>query len=90
MKTIITLLLIILASTAHAQSNPATAVAEKIAQKMKDTLGLTGNEKQQIYLINMQLHENKVSVRAEQAGSDSLRIYLQRVENTRDPYIAQF
>jgi parvulin-like peptidyl-prolyl isomerase len=85
MKTIIMLVLILLTGfAAQAQENPAIAVAQKIAQKLKDTLSLSSSQQDQLYHINMQLHNSKMSIRQQYGGSDSLGLYLQRVENTRD------
>jgi maltose-binding protein MalE len=71
-------------SIAQAQTSPAEQLAEKVAQKMKDSLSLSSSQKQQLYNINMQLHSNKLVVRQQYAGSDSLVIKVQIVENTRD------
>lgn len=66
------------------QVSPAEQLAAHIAQKMKDSLTLTDLQKSQLYSINMQLHERKSLVYQQYTAPDSLRIYLQRVENTRD------
>lgn len=85
MKILIMLLgLLIITVATSAQANPAATVSEKIAQKMKDTLALSNEQKALIYEINMQIHIAKGSIRQEYGLNDSLRIYLQRVENTRD------
>jgi hypothetical protein len=84
MKIILTVLLLIGVMIVKGQSTPATTVANHIAQKMKDTLGLSDSQKEQLYQINMQLHEAKMAKRQQYAGSDSLRLRLQWVENTRD------
>jgi hypothetical protein len=83
-KVFIILSLLIFSHTVKAQSTPAEQLAEKLAQKMKDSLSLSSSQKQQLYSINMQLHSNKLLVRQQYAGSDSLIINLQKVENTRD------
>lgn len=84
MKIILTVMLMVGVMVAKGQSTPATAVANHIAQKLKDTLGLSDTQKEQLYQINMQLHEAKMAKRQQYAGSDSLRLRLQWVENTRD------
>jgi hypothetical protein len=84
MKWIMFFIILSLAAAANAQSNPAATIAERIAQKMKDTLNLTAIQKAQLYDINLQLHEMKMSKRQQYSGSDSLRFQVQRVENTRD------
>lgn len=69
-------------SMAKAQFSP-TKFAEKIAQKMQDSLVLTSDQKAQVYNINMLLHTEKMDVR-QKYPKDSVRYYLQKVENTRD------
>ena len=68
----------------HAQTNPAIALADKIALKMKDTLALSDSQKTQIYDLNMQLHHEKMLMRQQFAGNVVLREKMQAVENTRD------
>jgi hypothetical protein len=84
MKFFITLLLFATTALVYGQQNPASQVAETIARKMKDSLSLTSAEKEQLYSINMQLHNGKMTIRQQYGGSDSLRFHLQQVENTRD------
>ncbi|MBS1578290.1 MAG: hypothetical protein JST29_01465 [Bacteroidetes bacterium] len=68
----------------NAQTTPAEQLANKIAQRMKDTLSLSDAQKTQLYNINMQLHQQKMNVRQQYQGSDYLTYNIQRVENTRD------
>lgn len=76
---------IVLQCYTNAQSNPAEQLAQNIATKMKDTLDLTVQQKDSIYTVNMYLHNQKVLVRQQYAGNDSLiRLHTQLVENTRD------
>lgn len=63
---------------------PAQQVAERIAQKMKDTLGLNQQKKTQIYNINIQLHEWKTQARTQYGDSDTLGTVIQHIENKRD------
>lgn len=68
-----------------AQQTPQEELAAKIAGKMKDSLGLSTAVHDQIYVINLQLHQQKMAVRSQYANvPDSLRINIQRVENKRD------
>ncbi|HKO82678.1 MAG TPA: hypothetical protein VJU78_19865 [Chitinophagaceae bacterium] len=62
----------------------AAAVADKIARKMADTLNLTNQQKQQVYDINLRLHDRKMAMRQLHSNNPSLEMYLQRIENTRD------
>lgn len=62
----------------------AEIVASKIAQKMKDTLDLPDSMRVRIYQVNLQLDQQKTAMRNQYAGTDSLRIKVQQVENLRD------
>ncbi|MBY0349080.1 MAG: hypothetical protein K2W79_12545 [Hydrotalea flava] len=76
---------------AQSSSNNAIAeyngnqLAEKLAKKMKDSLDLTGQQKQQLKDVNKQLHNSKMALRNQYSGQDSvLTIKIRQVENTRD------
>ena len=56
---------------------------------MKDTLGLSEDQRTQLYQINLQLHQAKVDKRQLYTGTDSLQIHIQRVEGTRDSLYRQ-
>lgn len=86
MKKIVLLLMMVsfFSTELNAQQTPATQLANRIANKMKDTLNLTGNQRNQIYLFNMLLHNQKTAVRQQYSNPDSVRVHLQRVENKRD------
>ena len=71
-------------SFAQSDSSPASQIAERIAQKMKDSLELSNQQKTQLYSINMQIHEWKGNVRQQYSGTDSVGYYIQRMENRRD------
>lgn len=84
-KLLIALLLLIAAeSSMYAQSDDAEQVAQKIARKMKDSLQLTDQQKDQLYVINMELHNRKTVARQQHSTADALRNSLQRIENERD------
>lgn len=68
----------------NSQTVSADIVAQRIAQKMKDSLLLSEDQKTQIYNINLNLNNHKMLVRQQQISSDSLRLKIQQVENTRD------
>lgn len=76
--------LTILIYTANAQEKPAEKLAKKMANAMKDSLDLTGKQRNAIYDINMLLHEQKMAIRKKYPHPDSVRKYIQRIENTRD------
>jgi hypothetical protein len=71
-------------SKTEAQTSPAEQLADKVAQKMKDSLSLSSSQKQQLYNINMQLHSSKLQMRQQYIGTDSVSLKIQRVENMRD------
>jgi len=83
-KIFITTGLILLISISKAQSSEAEILAEKIAKKMKDTLSLNDTQKNHVYDINIQLSNEKMSVRQQFTNRDSVIINLQRIENKRD------
>jgi len=59
-------------------------ISNKIAQRMKDSLGLTTDQKSQVYNVNIQLHSQKMLARQQNENVDSLTVRFQRIENTRD------
>ena len=73
---------------AKAQNNPATQLANKIAQKMTDSLGLTSQQKQSIVDINLNLHQQKTLARQQHPGV-SATTYIQKIENSRDSLYQQ-
>ena len=86
MKNIIIscLFLITIISAKGQTATPATQLANRIAQKMKDTLTLTVPQKNQIYTVNIGLHNLKMTIRQQYTNPDSLRIKMQRIERGRD------
>jgi hypothetical protein len=65
-------------------ANAAEQLADKIAKKMKDTLNLTGQQKHQIYNVNMSLHNQKQAARQTYTNQNQLTIAIQGIEHTRD------
>jgi hypothetical protein len=84
MKFLIVVVLLIPSLFVKAQQTPAEQLALKIAQRMKDSLQLNDQQRQQIYDINMQLHNQKMWVRQHYTAQDSLSIHTQRAEGKRD------
>ena len=70
-------------ASANAQSNHEQ-LAFHIAQKMKDSLSLTSQQKDSIYIVNMQITNWKIAVRQQHTNPDSIRIYMQVMESRRD------
>lgn len=62
----------------------ANALANKIAKKMKDTLGLSSQQRNQIKDVNISLHDQKMAVRSQYTNRDSVSVKLQKIEKTRD------
>lgn len=56
----------------------------KIAERMKDSLSLSTEQKNRIYSINLQLHTQKQNYRQQYSNADSLQYHIQRVESSRD------
>lgn len=83
-RNIFLLAILLLGWYAANSQNVANEIANKIAQRMKDSLHLNESVKNRIYAINMQLHNQKMAARQQHARQDSLGIYIQRIENTRD------
>jgi len=63
---------------------PATQLAHKIADKMKDSLGLTNQQRAKIFTINMDLHKQKTEARARPQDRTAVGNELQKIESTRD------
>jgi len=87
-KILIVLILIVAAVAAKSQTAVADSLAQKISRKMKDSLSLSEEQRVQLYLLNLQIHEAKMSKRQLYAG-DSLQMHIQRIEGTRDSLYRQ-
>jgi uncharacterized coiled-coil protein SlyX len=78
----------LLSKNALAQSSNSgtqgNVVALQMSQRMSDSLYLTAAQKDQLYQINMALHQQKMALRQQYKNVDSLTFYTQRVENARD------
>jgi hypothetical protein len=77
-------LLLLVTGFLQAQQTPSVQLAHRIAQKMKDTLSLTVQQRNQVFQINIQLHDRKQEVRQQTTNPDSLRVRFQRIERRRD------
>ncbi len=81
--------ILLTATTANSQLAAAKDLAGNIAEKMKDSLRLNPEQKNRIYEMNMNIHDQKMDVRKKYAHADSIRRYTQRIENTRDSLYRQ-
>lgn len=86
MKLLISILICLFMGQKLTAQTPAEEIANRIAQRMKDTLLLTDSQRIQIYQINLQLSQQKDAMRSQHAGTDSLRFKIQQIENTRDNF----
>ena len=68
----------------HAQTSQADIIADKIAQKMSDSLSLSSAQKSQLFQINLDLQSRKHLVWQQNSNIDSIQVHLQKIENTRD------
>ena len=86
MKKIITglFVLVLTAGKLNAQSQTVELLAGRMAQKMADSLNLTAQQRNDLYLINLSLNNKKIVVRQQYSRSDSLRLFLQQIESKRD------
>ncbi len=89
MKTILILFAFsFLSAKGIAQSDYANQLANKIAGKMKDSLGLTVTQAAQLVAINMALSNQKQVARQQHPGPSAIT-YIQKIENTRDSLYKQ-
>jgi hypothetical protein len=66
------------------QPSPAETLSNRIADKMKDTLDLTLQQRNHVFAINMQLHQQKQAARQQFTNGDALQVAVQQIERTRD------
>jgi hypothetical protein len=81
---LITTLMLLIGVASKAQSDVAARISEKIAQRMKDSLSLSEQQKDSIYSLNILLSNRKAEFRKQYTDIDSLQIHFQRVERLRD------
>jgi hypothetical protein len=83
-KALLILIVAVAGNTIASAQAPAQQIATKISQKMKDSLQLSEGQRLQVFDLNIEIANQKMTQRQLHANSDSLRYYLQRVENMRD------
>ncbi len=76
--------LLLLSNFCFSQTSPADVVAFNISVKMKDSLSLTDDQRQQVFHVNLQINQQKSNTWKTHSNSDSLHLKLQLIENTRD------
>lgn len=67
-----------------AQTSPSEQLAQRIANKMKDTLALTAQQTQAVYIINLNLHTKKMQARTLSTDRVIVGKAIQGVEQIRD------
>jgi hypothetical protein len=75
---------LILSNICLAQTDPPHQLASKIAQKMKDSLNLSGAQKEAVKNINLNLSEQKMQARGTSKDRMIVGKSLQTIENKRD------
>lgn len=80
----ILLIFTMLFSIESMSQSPIEQVASKLADKLKDSLTLSSQQRTQIFDINISLANQKMALRSQYNQPDSLRFYFQKIENTRD------
>ena len=81
---VVAVLALLTSAKASSQTNPAVNQANRVAQRMTDSLSLNSVQKDSIYSISLRLNNQKMGVRQQYAGSDSLVLKLQLTESRRD------
>ena len=72
------------AGYAQAPVNYANLYAKKVAQRMKDSLSITDQQKNQVYELNMNLFAQKKIIWQTYTSRDSVQVHIQALEDTRD------
>lgn len=80
----VTILFLFIGVASRAQSAAAIQVAGRIAQRMKDSLSLSDQQKDSIYSLNILLSNRKAELRQQYTNMDSLEHHFQLVESSRD------
>jgi hypothetical protein len=73
------------------QSNgqdPATRLANRIADKMRDSLSLSQKQRNDIFVITTQLQDRKKAAMTSGQDRNNIGLALQQIENTRDSLYA--
>lgn len=76
--------LLFVAMGSYAQGSPTDSIANLLAQRMKDSLGLTNEQASQVYNLNTTLGSREANLRKQFAGSRSLPSYLKLLGEQRD------
>lgn len=77
------------AQSQNSQADQGQRLARKHAQAMKDSLNLTGQQMNQLYEINLSLHNQKKQAMTSGMTRDSIGRRLQQIEGSRDSLYRQ-
>ncbi len=83
-KNIIAALLFFCTIACFGQTSIREDHANSVSFKMRDSLQLTDSQRVVLYQVNMHLANQKAAVFQTTTDNDSIRVRLQRIENTRD------
>ncbi len=83
MKKVLFLMLVLVSFKTKAQSSAAEQAANRMAQRVADSLHLTSSQKAGLYKINLSLNNQKLAAK-QQPAADALRQQLQLIESKRD------
>jgi hypothetical protein len=71
------------------QPTMAEQLSARIARKIRDTLQLSAEQQEQLYQINMLLHQRKMDARRQHPSPAEAAPYIQIIENSRDSLYRQ-
>lgn len=66
------------------QNTPAAKLAHHMADKMKDSLALTNQQRARVFQINMDLYHKKMMARKKSTDRDIVGAEIQSIEKSRD------
>ena len=85
MKVLMSFLLVVCAYGVKGQTaDSADLLAEKIANRMRDSLGLTVSIRDSIFVINKQINSEKKEKMTSSGDYETVRKQIQQIENKRD------
>jgi hypothetical protein len=85
-KILLFIIFLVAACSLNAQQDntPAAQLAHHIAEKMKDTLGLSNQQRARVFQINMDLFHQKDEARKKSTDRAVVGRDIQTIEKTRD------
>lgn len=86
---VFTILITAFFNSVIAQTNNQDAgiiLANRMADKLRDSLSLSSTQRDQLFSINIELHNRKMAARSGSQNRDSIGILFQQIENKRDSF----